>query len=368
MTYSPETLDSILVAQESGNRTIGAQPSEPSASSSQSSQQISVFGTTPQIGQNPVPIVSAISPSPNPTGCANCQARNSGVPSNQNRQQPLPLPENRGFNVFQASSGIISGSAPGPGPIHHGVASIPPPMQSNLQPILGPFAGGQPIPQGAPNGFYGPPPIYQRPPPNAPIFNGMQANFGGQYIPNRPFMQGPPPVHIPGPNPHPAANIVHPIPNANQNPHDLGRPIQSNVSYAPQPPPFHPPRPQPFHGVVPPLVPVRASVLTPGNQQPAPPKPIENDLATQLGFMSIDPQRDANSVSSELPPRLILELYEEMVRLARQISPETSPFETTLNIIRQVLQKHGLCNPLDWRLSIRTHSRKYPSLCRKRGR
>jgi hypothetical protein len=363
MTYTPEVPDSFNVMQESGSAQIAAQVPEAPASSSrvpQGPQPTSFSSTTPSMGQNlvprSIPIGPTMSPSPIPSSCANCQvARNGAVLNNQNGQLPPQKPENGGFNVLHASSGIISGSAPGP--MHYGMANIQPPMHPIPLPVLGPFAGNQPTWQGAPNGPQGPAPIYQRPIPNVPVpVNAMQANFVG---PNMSFNQGPPLVRIPGPNPQPVPNIVAPIPNASL---ELGRPGQPVISYASQPPPFHHHPPSSFQGAAPPLVPVRASILTPRNQQKPPPRPTEDDLATQLEFISIDPQRDTNLASSKMNPKLMHDLYEEMDRLARQISSETIPFETTLNLIRQVLQKQGFSNPLDWRLSIRTHSCKYPSL------
>jgi len=109
----------------------------------------------------------------------------------------------------------------------------------------------------------------------------------------------------------------------------------------------------PFPGMAP-AMPSRAPFPPPGAPPPAP-NSSDDDLAAQLGFLSINPTNELPK-SSAISSRFLQETFNELVNHASQISPETKPFDTAATIVAQAARKFNLARPAEWRLSIRTHS------------
>ena len=86
---------------------------------------------------------------------------------------------------------------------------------------------------------------------------------------------------------------------------------------------------------------------------------IESELSTKLGYLTIDrdvpptpPTPPLTFVNSDV----LHEMFKELTPLARQISPQCKPFDTTSNIKALAVASFKLSNPDDWTLSIRCHS------------
>ena len=138
------------------------------------------------------------------------------------------------------------------------------------------------------------------------------------------------------------------------NSYGLGRQGVSNGPYGPQ---SLVPMNQPFPAAMAAHPPPRPTyVAAPSYPQPAPKPKEDTDLATQLGYLSINFENDANSITSRLTSRYLHEVYDDLNSLAAQISVTTRPFDTTPTILAQVVQRHNLAHPNEWSLSVRTHS------------
>lgn len=281
--------------------------------------------------------------------CGNCGASGPAVaPVNPPRHVPVP-PVNSNINVPPMppsnNFGVSGGS------IQPSVVSISHPNQGMMGacPVARNFRNdalaypGEPIePMRFPF-----PPIHQLAPSGPGSLNSMLPAFPGSDVnPGGHFGRYPPPRH-----PVAAAN------NVPQLPYRVGQefpnPPPPNVSYGPHsmvpPMPFN----APLLGAAPPM-PSRAP-FPPLVGPPAAPKASDDDLAAQLGFLSINPAPES-AKSSAISSRYLQETFNELHNLASQISPETKPFDTAAMIIAHAVRKYNLAHPTQWRLSIRTHS------------
>ena len=199
-------------------------------------------------------------------------------------------------------------------------------------------------------------PAMQRPGPSAVgSFIPMIPNIGGFEmldLNQRPMNQGPQPRY-PGTNgPIPFGHGLPP-PMPVRNPYEIQRPNASNGRLPSESMIPHSIN-QPFQArIVPPRPPPSAYA----NYPPPPSRPREDlDLATQLGYLSINLENDNNTFSSKLTSKYLQETYNDLNGLARQISPATAPFDTTGTVLSQVVGRLNLPHPSEWRLSIRCHS------------
>ena len=263
------------------------------------------------------------------------------------------------INMASPNPPISNYSAPQPFP---GAGNVLPPqiqprtgnMQLNYPPMPGPVAGTS----GRTQHFgpmwsevsAGPPPV-QRSASNGPgLLNPMISNVDLFDL-----NQGP--LHQVGSNY--VNNVVQPMPV--QNPFVMGRPGVFNGSYAPQPvgpiPPFNPAGAN-IRAPIPPHRP--ALPAGPPFPQPGPKPREETDLATQLGFLSINFENDSGSTAAKLTSKYVMEMYDVLTRLAVEITPLTKPTDTTPTILAQLVQRFNLPHPSEWRISLRTHSCIYP--------
>ena len=281
-----------------------------------------------------------------PGCCGNCAASGPAV-APVNPPKYIPAPPVNNINVPPMPSNYHFGI--NNGPMQPSAVGISHPNQGMMGscPVIRNFrneARGYSAEPVDPMRF---PPI-QRSAPGAPTFlNSMLPAYSGFDVnQSGPFGQYPPPLH-----PSAGANGVPQFPiRVGQ---DLPKPPPANVSYGSHsmvpPMPFN----VPFQGVVPPA-PSRAPFVPLPGAPPAP-KSSDDDLATQLGFLSINPANDATK-STIITSKFLQETYDELNNMGSQISPETKPFDTAATIITHAVRKYNLARPAEWRLSIRTHS------------
>ena len=171
-----------------------------------------------------------------------------------------------------------------------------------------------------------------------PMNQGPQGRYPGPNGPI-PFAHGLPPP-MPFRNPYEIQRPNHsngPLPSQSMIPLSVNPPFQEGIAALRPPPPAY------------------------ANYRPPPPKTTEDlDLATELGYLSISLENNNNSISSKLTPKYLHDMYNDLNRLARQISPATMPFDTTGTILSQVVGRFNLPHPSEWCLSIRSHSCKRP--------
>jgi len=282
-----------------------------------------------------------------PGCCGNCAASRPAVaPVNPPKYIPVP-PVNNNVNVPPMPSNYHFGFSNGP--MQPSAVGISHPNQGMMGscPVIRNFrneARGYSAESVDPMRF---PPI-QRSAPSAPAaLNSMLPAYAGFDVnQSGPFGRYPPPLH-----PGTGANGLPQFPlRVGQ---DFPKPPPPNVSYGSHsmvpPMPFN----APFQGFAPP-VPSRAPFV-PLPAAPPAPKSSDDDLAAQLGFLSINPVNDT-AKSPVISSRFLQETYDELIDMASQISPETKPFDTAATIITQAVRKYSLARPEEWRLSIRTHS------------
>ena len=111
---------------------------------------------------------------------------------------------------------------------------------------------------------------------------------------------------------------------------------------------------------LPPITSAPASVVPP---VPMPPFKVEdpNDLATQLGYLSIKPPSipTINPPSFVYPPQ-----HPELLALAAQISADAKPYDTAAELVAKIVKARCLPFPNEWYLSIRTHHCTFPNLAK----
>jgi hypothetical protein len=306
-------------------------------------------------------------------GCSNCSGSRQVISPSISAPKNLgvPIPPIISSGATQASMGVANGppfpsaAIPNglPFPVQprmvNGQSSIPP----NSLPPLGPFAQGQRIESTWKDNSLDPferasmVPTMQRATPNAPPpMNPMFPNISPYELlelNQKPVNPGPPPSRYPfiGPN---YMNNAMPQSVPINNSYGLGRQGVSNGPYGPQ---SLVPMNQPFPAVMAAHPPPRpAYVAAPSYPQSAPKPKEDTDLATQLGYLSINFENDTNSITSRLTSRYLHEVYDDLNGLATQISATTKPFDTTPTILAQVVQRYNLAHPNEWSLSVRTHS------------
>jgi hypothetical protein len=87
----------------------------------------------------------------------------------------------------------------------------------------------------------------------------------------------------------------------------------------------------------------------------APPKTSVDELANELGFLNITSEA-ITPPATPLTSKSLRDIQNDLVPLAKQISPTTNPFDTTGTIVTAVCQSLGLPYSHEWRASIRSHS------------
>lgn len=368
---------------------------EPAPSLSDSYPDVQVFqqaqsGTrapvmTPQIPQIPQQIIYPGAPSsfsmniasqpsfPNPvpnlssahsSKCSNCSGSRQVVSPTASvpRNFGAPNPAIGNYNAPQASLGISNGP---PCPMQAGIGNV----QSSIPPVSlpGPFGRSQRAePMWRDHSLDSfertpmPPPMQRSAPSGPASFNPMIPNIG-QYemldLNQKPLNPGPPPMRYPVSAPN-YMNNAGPQPISVHGSYGMGGQGVSNGPPPPQPIiPFTGPFNQPFPGSVVPLPPPRTAYATAPKFPPGAPKPKEDtDLATQLGYLSINFENGTNSATSKLTSQYLQEMYDDLNVLAGQISVATKPFDTTATVVTQFAQRYNLKHPSEWCLSIRTHS------------
>lgn len=177
--------------------------------------------------------------------------------------------------------------------------------------------------------------------------NHMQPNMARSdsldFFNQMPQQQPRMPVSVAPPNVMPPQALRNPM-------LDLGRPSATMV-------PYNPGLPRPMMGPPMNLPPAVGLPPMPAPALPAfaPPKPNdESELAKALGFLDIS--GDITPPANTMTSKSLREVHNDLGPLAREISPNTKPFDTTGTIITTVVQNLGLPYPNEWRASLRTHS------------
>jgi len=109
---------------------------------------------------------------------------------------------------------------------------------------------------------------------------------------------------------------------------------------------------------MPPFPPAAASVVPPLPGIPPIKVEDQNDLATQLGYLTIKP----SSLPAINPPVAFPPQHSELTALAAQISADAKPYDTAAELVTKITKARCLAFPNEWQLSIRTHHCTIPPL------
>ena len=322
--------------------------------------------TPPPVPQSQQPINYSVRPPPalipyqsnalpngliSPSGCANCSGpRQAGNPPPVNAPKPpfaIPHPAAGNANAPQIGNG--PGAYPMQSRMVNNLAPLPPmPQRQNIEQTWNnlPHETFNQVPMAA---------SIQRPGPAAmgPLMPMMPNIMGYEVLDlhQRPMNQGPQ-ARYPAPNGSiPFVNGPPPPMPEIQRPNAANGPLPSQSII---PLPVNPP----FQQGITPLPPPH---LAYANFGPPPPKLTGDlDLANQFRYLSIGFENDNSSFSPKVTPKYLQAMYNDLDRLARQISPTTTLFDSTGTIRSQLVGKFNLPHPSEWSLSIRCYSCKRP--------
>ena len=237
--------------------------------------------------------------------CGNCpRCHPANAPINPPKYFPFP-PVNNSVNVPPGSSSFHFGLSKGPAQLPAIGMSNPNPGMTTACPARNFPIEPRGYPTEPPNPMRFPP--LQRSAPAPPAFNSALPAYTGFDIHHAGLLgRYPPPLH-----PVPGATIIPQFPHRTVQ--DFPKAPTSNGSYGSQsmvpPMPFN----APFQGVMPPFP--SAAPLPALNAPPPAPKLSDDDLASQLGFLSINPRNDTTK-----SPRNVFEVAPRDVRRTHQPS------------------------------------------------